>query len=181
MTISEIISFFINIQIDPAVFLSFLILILSLIFLILDKTNKKIDFNFKIITFILFFSLILILCFIFISNKRISKYKIIKLKEKKFFNIKNIIKLEKLKENYFYYYEKYSNNKNKNNNLKNITTNNNKFKDINLYSNKGKFFLYQIFNILYNLYIKISSKIVLMVNETSLYFEKKYNKYYLNK
>jgi len=66
MTISEIISFFINIQIDPAVFLSFLILILSLIFLILDKTNKKIDFNFKIITFILFFSLILILCFIFI-------------------------------------------------------------------------------------------------------------------
>ena len=177
MTISEIISFFINIQIDPAVFLSFLILILSLIFLILDKTNKKIDFNFKIITFILFFSLILILCFIFISNKRISKYKIIKLKEKKFFNIKNIIKLENLKENY----EKYSNNKNKNNNLKNITTNNNKFKDINLYSNKGKFFLYQIFNILYNLYIKISSKIVLMVNKTSLYFEKKYNKYYLNK
>ena len=177
MTISEIISFFINIQIDPAVFLSFLILILSLIFLILDKTNKKIDFNFKIITFILFFSLILILCFIFISNKRISKYKIIKLKEKKFFNIKNIIKLENLKENY----EKYSNNKNKNNNLKNITTNNNKFKDINLYSNKGKFFLYQIFNILYNLYIKISSKIVLMINKTSLYFEKKYNKYYLNK
>ena len=181
MTISEIISFLINIQIDPAVFLSFLILILSLIFLILDKTNKKIDFNFKIITFILFFSLILILCFIFISNKRISKYKIIKLKEKKFFNIKNIFKLENLKENYFYYSEKYFNNKNKNNNLKNITTNNDKFKDINLYSNKGKFFLYQIFNILYNLYIKISSKIVLMVNETSLYFEKKYNKYYLNK
>ena len=181
MTISEIISFFINIQIDPAVFLSFLILILSLIFLILDKTNKKIDFNFKIITFILFFSLILILCFIFISNKRISKYKIIKLKEKKFFNIKNIFKLENLKENYFYYYEKYFNNKNKNNNLKNITTNNNQFKDINLYSNKGKFFLYQIFNILYNLYIKISSKIVLMINKTSLYFEKKYNKYYLNK
>ena len=64
MTISEIISFFINIQIDPAVFLSFLILILSLIFLILDKTNKKIEFNLKKTTFILFFSLIFILCFI---------------------------------------------------------------------------------------------------------------------
>ena len=181
MTISEIISFFINIQIDPAVFLSFLILILSLIFLILDKTNKKIEFNLKKTTFILFFSLIFILCFIFISNKRISKYKIIKLKEKKFYNIKNIFKLENLKENYFYYYEKNINNQNKNNNSKNLTTNNNQFKNINLYSNKGKFFLHQIFNIFYNLYIKISSKIVLMINKTSLYFEKKYNKYYLNK
>ena len=176
MTIREIISNFINIQLDPAVFLSFLILILSIIFLILDKTNIKFEFNLKKITFIFLFSLILILCFIFIFNKKITMYQIKKTNEKKNFDIKNTIKLDKLKENFFFYYVNYFNNTNNNTKI-----NNNQLTNLKLYTKKTKSFLYQILNILYYCFIKTSNYITLMINETSNYLENKYNKYYLNK
>lgn len=176
MTIREIISYFINIQLDPAVFLSFLILILSLILLVLDKTNIKFEFSLKKSFFILLFSLILILCFIFIFNKKITTYQIKKTNENKFFDIKNAIKLEIIKEKIFFYYEKYFNDTNNNS-----TINNNQLANLKLYSKKAKSFLYQILNILYYFFIKTSNYITLMINNTSNYLENKYNKYYLNK
>jgi len=176
MTIREIISYFINIQIDPAVFLSFLILILSLIFLILDKTNFKLEFNLKKITFIFLFSLILISCFIFIFNKKIITYQTNKINEKKIFNLENLFKIEKFKEIYFFYYVKYFNNTNKNS-----TINNNQLSNLKLYLNKTNSFLYQILNFLFHFYIKLTNYFTLKINKLSVYLENKYNNYYLNK
>jgi len=170
MRISQIISYLLNIKIDPAVFLSFLIMILSFIFLFLLITNTKLFFNLKIFSFIIFFSLILISLIFYAIDNKIQTNKFFNLKTKKIDKIKNYFNFENLREKIYFdkmrNYFKYNKNKNKNNkteNLNNLVIYNNQFRNINLYSDNSKSILFKIIKFFYKLYIKITNKLTLFL------------------